>query len=120
LFIIYQIISYLPTGFIKTNKISLNRSLIKHSIQSTISHFKFFSNRFLIKNNLVYKSVEAPKREFGVFLVSNSTNRPYRCKVRAPRFFHLQAVSIISKNFLIADLVVIIRTLDIVFGEVDR
>jgi NADH dehydrogenase (ubiquinone) Fe-S protein 2 len=123
LFIIYQAIEKLSwTDFKVDNKKSLTafRKSTKISIETTIIHFKTHSQRSVILNNIVYTAAEAPKGEFRVFLITNGSNRPYRCKIRAPRFFHLQAVIVMAKNFLIADLVVIIRTLDIVFGEVDR
>ena len=74
----------------------------------------------LINFNEIYLSTEAPKGEFGVFIVSNNTNKPYRCKIKAPGFNHLQALDFMAKNHLIADVVTIIGTQDIVFGEVDR
>jgi NADH:ubiquinone oxidoreductase subunit D len=67
-----------------------------------------------------YTAVEAPKGEFGIFLVSNGTNRPYRCRIKAPGFLHLQGLDVMSKGHMIADVVTIIGTQDIVFGEVDR
>ena len=123
LYIIYQSIEYLSAGDIKIDdkKLSIaTRKATKSSIQATIIHFKLFSQRYTVSNDIIYKAIEAPKREFRVFLITNNSNRPYRCKIRAPRFFHLQAVTLLAKNYLIADLVVIIRTLDIVFREVDR
>jgi NADH:ubiquinone oxidoreductase subunit D len=123
LYIIYQCIRQLTHGNVKVdNKKTLvvTRQTAKLSIHSTIIHFKIFSQGYKVLSNIVYKAIEAPKREFRIFLITNISNRPYRCKIRAPRFFHLQAISFISKHYLIADLVVIIRTLDIVFREVDR
>lgn len=89
-------------------------------MESLISHFKYYSEGFLVDAGLVYMQVESPKGEFGVFICSNGTNRPYRCKLRAPGFFHLQGLNFLSQKHFIADVVTIIGTLDIVFGEVDR
>ena len=74
----------------------------------------------LFQHQKLYVGVEAPKGEFGVYLVSNGTNKPYRCKIRAPGFVHLQALDFMAKHHLLADVVTIIGTQDIVFGEVDR
>lgn len=89
-------------------------------MESLIHHFKLFSEGFSVPVGQTYVAVEAPKGEFGVFLVSDGTNKPYRCKIRAPGFFHLQALDFMSKNHMIADVVTIIGTQDIVFGEIDR
>jgi len=93
---------------------------MKQSMESLIHHFKFFTEGFPVPAGEVYAAVEAPKGEFGVYLVSNGTSQPYRCKIRAPGFFHLQGLDFMSKGHLIADVVTIIGTQDIVFGEVDR
>jgi NADH:ubiquinone oxidoreductase subunit D len=89
-------------------------------MEALISHFKLFSEGFTIEAEETYVSSEAPKGEFGVYLVSDSTNKPDRCKIKSPGFFHLQGLDFMSRNHLIADLVTIIGTQDIVFGEVDR
>jgi len=89
-------------------------------MESLIHHFKYFSEGFTVPKNETYMATEAPKGEFGIYLISNNTNRPYRCKIKAPGFNHLQALNHMSKNHLLADVVTIIGTLDIVFGEVDR
>jgi len=89
-------------------------------MESLIHHFKLYSEGFSIISDEVYTAIEAPKGEFGVFLVSDGTNKPYRCKIKAPGFLHLQGLDFMSKNHMIADLVTIIGTQDIVFGEVDR
>ena len=99
---------------------SLSKKEIKTSIEGVIHHFKKYSESFSILSSEVYVSTEAPKGEFGVYLVSDGSNRPYRCKLRAPGFFHLQALDLITKGHLIADVVTIIGTQDIVFGEIDR
>jgi len=96
------------------------RGFVKFSMESLIHHFKFYSEGFFIPSEESYVFVEAPKGEFGVYLVSNGTNRPYRCKIRAPGFAHLQGLDFMSRNHMLADVVTIIGTQDIVFGEVDR
>ena len=93
---------------------------IKSSMEALISHFKLYSEGFVIDENEIYVSVESPKGEFGVYLVTDGTNKPYRCKIKSPGFFHLQSLDKMVKNHLIADLVTIIGTQDIVFGEIDR
>jgi len=106
---------------IDNSKIVLpTRGFMKYSMEALIHHFKFFSEGFMIKRNDAYVSVEAPKGEFGIYLVSDGTSRPYRCRIKAPGFLHLQGLDFMSKNSLLADLVAIIGTQDIVFGEVDR
>lgn len=89
-------------------------------MESLIHHFKLFTENILVPAGNTYVAVEAPKGEFGVFLESDGTSKPYRCKLRAPGFFHLQALDFMSRNALLADLVAIIGTQDIVFGEIDR
>lgn len=103
------------------NKISApSRALMKFSMESLIHHFKFFSEGIIINKGDSYSIVEAPKGEFGVFISSNNSTRPYRCRIKAPGFLHLQGLEFMSNNLLLADLVTIIGTQDIVFGEVDR
>lgn len=96
------------------------RAVMKFDMHSLIHHFKLFSEGYSLPKGESYVAVEAPKGEFGVFLVSNGTNRPYRCRIRAPGFCHLQGLDFMSKNHMIADVVTIIGTQDIVFGEIDR
>ena len=96
------------------------KALMKHSMESLIHHFKIFTEGFNIPKNNIYSAIEAPKGEFGVYLVSLGGNKPYRCKIKAPGFTHLQSLNFISTGHMIADVVTIIGTLDIVFGEVDR
>lgn len=106
---------------IMDNKISFpSRKNMKSSMESLIHHFKLFTEGFIIPSGETYFSIEAPKGEFGVYLVTNNTNKPYRCRIRAPGFFHLQGLDYMSNQSMIADLVTIIGTQDIVFGEVDR
>jgi NADH:ubiquinone oxidoreductase subunit D len=89
-------------------------------MESLIHHFKLFSEGVVVPAGETYQAIEAPKGEFGVFLVSNGTSRPYRCHIRAPGFAHLQGLDFMSRGHLVADVVTIIGTQDIVFGEVDR
>ncbi|NDW06545.1 NADH-quinone oxidoreductase subunit D [Jiella pacifica] len=96
------------------------RGQMKRSMEALIHHFKLYTEGFHLPEGEVYAAVEAPKGEFGVYLVSDGTNKPYRCKVRAPGFAHLQAMDGLCKGHLLADVSAILGTLDIVFGEVDR
>jgi len=121
--IISQCINLLPTGSIKTinSKISIpTRTVTKNSMETLINHFKLFSEGLQVPAGEVYTAIEAPKGEFGIFLIANGTQKPYRCKIKAPGFLHLQGLDFMSKNHLLADIVTIIGTQDIVFGEVDR
>jgi NADH dehydrogenase (ubiquinone) Fe-S protein 2 len=123
LIILLQCLEKLPVGYIKVDdrKISPpSRAMMKHSMESLIHHFKLYSEGFNVPKGETYVAVEAPKGEFGVFLKSDGTNRPYRCRVKAPGFLHLQALDFMSRGHLLADVVTIIGTQDIVFGEVDR
>jgi len=96
------------------------RLVMKKSMEALIHHFKLYTEGYSIGANEIYCAVEAPKGEFGVYLVTNNTNKPYRCHIRAPGFAHLQSLNMMVKNHLLADLVTIIGTQDIVFGEIDR
>lgn len=121
--IILQCIEKMPNGLIKTNDLKNSfpfRFDIKQSMEALIHHFKIFTNGISIPFNETYISTEAPKGEFGIFLLTDNTNKPYRCKIKAPGFAHLQALNFMSKNHMIADVVTIIGTQDIVFGEIDR
>jgi len=121
--IIEQCLNKLPFGPVKSDDLKIaipSRQDIKHSMEALIHHFKIHTQSFNIPANETYLGTEAPKGEFGVYLISNNTNRPYRCKIKAPGFSHLQALNFMSENHLIADVVTIIGTQDIVFGEVDR
>lgn len=121
--IILQAMNLLKDGPINNfnNKISIpSRSNMKFMMESLIHHFKMFTEGFTIPENDIYVAVEAPKGEFGVFLSTSGSNRPFRCKIKAPGFTHLQALNFLSVGHMIADVVTIIGTLDIVFGEVDR
>jgi NADH:ubiquinone oxidoreductase subunit D len=93
---------------------------MKVSMEAVIHHFKLHTEGIVLPFGETYTATEAPKGEFGVYLISNNTERPYRCKIKAPGFGHLQALNEMSKGHMIADVVTIIGTQDIVFGEVDR
>jgi len=121
--IIEQCLNLIPSGYIKTNDFKISpptRADMKQSMEALIHHFKMYTQGVCIPANETYIGTEAPKGEFGVYLISDNTNRPYRCKIKAPGFNHLQALDFMSKGHLIADVVTIIGTQDIVFGEVDR
>jgi NADH-quinone oxidoreductase subunit D len=123
IFIINQCLSKIGPGLIKVSdaKISApSRDELKNSMEAVIHHFKLYTEGVVVPKGELYLSVEAPKGEFGVFLVSDGTGTPYRCKVRAPGYFSLQAVNSIALNSFIADLITILGTVDIVFGEIDR
>ncbi|MBZ9699623.1 MULTISPECIES: NADH-quinone oxidoreductase subunit D [unclassified Mesorhizobium] len=96
------------------------RAEMKRSMEATIHHFKLYTEGHHVPEGEVYAAVEAPKGEFGVYLVSDGGNVPYRCKIRAPSFAHLQAMDYLSRGHMIADVSAIIGSLDIVFGEIDR
>jgi NADH:ubiquinone oxidoreductase subunit D len=93
---------------------------MKSSMESVIHHFKLISQGFHVPSGEVYVATEAPKGEFGVYLVSDGNSQPYRCKIKSPGFNHLSGLELMAKGHLVADLVTIIGTQDIVFGEVDR
>jgi NADH:ubiquinone oxidoreductase subunit D len=95
-------------------------STVETTMEQTISHFKFWSEGYAVPQGSVYKAVESPKGEFGVYLVSDSTNRPFRCKIRSPAYNHLQLLPHLMQGLKLADLVTLIGTIDIVFGEIDR
>jgi NADH-quinone oxidoreductase subunit D len=96
------------------------RGEMKRSMESLIHHFKLYTEGFRVPEGEVYAAVEAPKGEFGVYLVSDGSNKPYKCKIRAPGFAHLQAMDFMCRGHLLADVSAILGSLDIVFGEVDR
>lgn len=121
--IILECLSTMPEGLIKSDDFKISppsRLEMKNSMEALVCHFKYFSEGIVVKGGETYTATEAPKGEFGVYLVSNGTSRPYRCKIKAPGFAHLQALDYMSKNHMIADVVTIIGTQDIVFGEIDR
>lgn len=121
--IILQVLNKIPNGPIKLDDKKItnpNRIQIKNSMESLIHHFKYYSENISVNSGETYTVIEAPKGEYGVYLVSDGTNKPYRCKIKSPGFLHLQALDFIAKNHMIADVVTIIGTLDVVFGEIDR
>jgi NADH:ubiquinone oxidoreductase subunit D len=121
--IIEYCINNIPETPIKAdnNKIIVpSKKNIKNSMESLISHFKLYTEGFIVPQGETYGFVEAPKGELGVYIVSDGTNKPYRCKIRTPGFFHLQGLDFMSKGHMLADVVTIIGTQDIVFGEIDR
>ena len=106
---------------IEDNKIfPPRRAEMKRSMESLIHHFKLYTEGFRVPAGEVYAAVEAPKGEFGVYLVADGTNKPYKCKIRSPGFAHLQAMDFMCRGHLLADVSAILGSLDIVFGEVDR
>lgn len=121
--IIKQAIKNMPDGpvIVENNKVAPpSRADMKRSMEALIHHFKLFTEGFHVPAGECYAAVEAPKGEFGVYLVSDGSNRPYRCKIRAPGFPHLQGIDFMSKGHMLADVVANIGSLDIVFGEIDR
>ena len=96
------------------------REEMKTSMEALIHHFKLFSQGFTVPPGATYTAIEAPKGEMAVYLVSDGTSRPYRCKIRAPGFPHLAFMQKCAKQHMLADVVAIIGTLDLVFGEIDR
>lgn len=121
--ILSQTINLLENGAIKTSDYKVcppSRSEMKNSMEAVIHHFKFFTEGISLPHGETYIATEAPKGEFGVYLISNNTDKPYRCKIKAPGFGHLQALNDMSVGHMIADVVTIIGTQDVVFGEIDR
>lgn len=121
--IIEQCFSKLPKGPVRVenNKITPpSRAEMKHSMEALIHHFKLFTEGFRVPAGETYTAVEAPKGEFGVYLVADGSSKPYRCYIRAPGFAHLQGLDFMSKGHMLADVVANIGSMDIVFGEIDR
>nr|CAI5823967.1 unnamed protein product [Callosobruchus analis] len=127
--IIDQCLNQMPAGEIKTDDAKLtppSRNEMKvhfqllTSMEALIHHFKLFTQGYQVPPGATYTAIEAPKGEFGVYLVSDGSSKPYRCKIKAPGFAHLAALDKIGKNHMLADIVAIIGTLDVVFGEIDR
>ena len=121
--IMTQCINNMPSGEVINRDAKIappKRAEMKESMEAIIHHFKFFTEGFHVPEGEIYTAVEAPKGEFGVYLISDNTSRPYRCKIRAPGFAHLQAFNLLSKGHLLADVPAILGSLAIVFGEVDR
>lgn len=121
--IIRQALARMPAGLsmVDDRKISPpKRAEMKGSMEALIHHFKLFTEGYHVPEGETYTAVEAPKGEFGVYLVSDGSNKPYRCKIRAPGFAHLQAMDQLAKGHMLSDAVAIIGSLDVVFGEIDR
>ncbi|MFV1010991.1 NADH-quinone oxidoreductase subunit D [Wolbachia endosymbiont of Nasonia vitripennis] len=121
--LVKQCIEKMPEGPIKTEDRKISpppRAEMKESMEAMIHHFKLYSEGYHVPEGEAYVAVEAPKGEFGVYIVSDGTNRPYRCRIRAPGFAHLQALDFMAKGHMLADIAAIIGSLDIVFGEIDR
>ncbi|XP_037781557.1 NADH-ubiquinone oxidoreductase 49 kDa subunit-like [Penaeus monodon] len=121
--IIEQCLNQMPPGEVRVDDAKVTppkRAEMKTSMEALIHHFKVFTQGYQVPPGATYTAVEAPKGEFGVYLVSDGSSRPYRCKIKAPGFAHLAATDMVGKNHMLADIVAIIGTLDIVFGEVDR
>ena len=109
-----------PIKSVNSKIVNPSRSDIKKSMEAVIHHFKFYTEGFRVPTGETYVGTEAPKGEFGVYLISAGTENPYRCKIKAPGFNHLQALNSMCVGHMIADVVTIIGTQDIVFGEIDR
>jgi NADH-quinone oxidoreductase subunit D len=121
--IIRQCLAKMPGGPVKVQDHKIApppRAEMKRSMEALIHHFKLYTEGYHVPAGETYTSVEAPKGEFGVYLVSDGSNKAYRCKIRAPGFAFLQALDVLSKGHMLADVVAIIGSMDIVFGEVDR
>jgi NADH-quinone oxidoreductase subunit D len=121
--IIKQCINQIPQGEVKlldTKITPPTRSNMKESMEALIHHFKLYTEGYNVPKGEAYCAVEAPKGEFGVYIYSDGTNKPYRCRIKAPGFAHLQGLNFMSQGHLMADIVAIISSLDIVFGEIDR
>jgi NADH-quinone oxidoreductase subunit D len=109
-----------PVSSLDGKMVPPKRSEMKRSMEALIHHFKLYTEGYHVKEGEVYAAVEAPKGEFGVYLISDGSNKPYRCKVRAPGYAHLQAMDFVCRNHQLADVSAVLGSLDIVFGEVDR
>lgn len=109
-----------PVSAVNNKVVPPKRGEMKRSMEALIHHFKLYTEGYHVPEGEVYAAVEAPKGEFGVFLVSDGSNKPYRCKIRAPGFAHLQAMDYLCKGHMLADVAAVLGSLDIVFGEVDR
>lgn len=121
--IMRQCLERLPSGPVKVNDYKVSpppRAEMKASMEALIHHFKLYTEGYHVPAGETYTAVEAPKGEFGVYLVSDGTNKPYRCHIRAPGFAHLQGLDFMSRGAMLADLVANIGSMDIVFGEIDR
>ncbi len=121
--IVKQCLAEMPEGPVMTTDGKVGppgRGDMKRSMEALIHHFKLYTEGFHVPAGETYTAVEAPKGEFGVYLVSDGTNKPYRCKIRAPGFAHLQAMDYVCKGHMLADSVAVLGAMDVVFGEIDR
>lgn len=121
--IVKQCLASMPKGPVVTGDSKIappKRGEMKQSMEALIHHFKLYTEGYHVPAGETYTAVEAPKGEFSVFLVSDGSNKPYRCKIRAPGFAHLQGLDFMSRGHMLADVSAIIGTLDVVFGEIDR
>ena len=121
--IMKQAIEKMPSGPIKTQDPKItppHRADMKHSMEAMINHFKLYTEGYDVPTGEVYMPVEAPKGEFGVYLYADGTNKPYRCRIKAPGFAHIQALDFLTRGHLVSDVVTVISSLDLVFGEIDR
>ena len=121
--IMKQCIEMMPGGPVRSDDgkiVPPSRAEMKRSMEALIHHFKLYTEGYHVPEGEVYAAVEAPKGEFGVFLVSDGGNKPYKCKIRAPGYAHLQAMDHLCKGHMLADVAAILGSIDIVFGEVDR
>ncbi len=121
--LIHQCLEKMPGGPCKVDDQKISpppRAAMKSSMEALIHHFKLYTEGYHVPTGETYTAVEAPKGEFAVFLVSDGSNKPYRCKIRAPGFAHLQAMEFLSKGHMLADAVANIGSIDVVFGEIDR
>ena len=121
--IMLQCIEKMPDGEVINHDAKIaapKRADMKTSMEAIIHHFKFFTEGFQVPAGEIYTAVEAPKGEFGVYLISDGTSKPYRCKIRAPGFAHLAAFNMLTKGHLLADVPAILGSIAVVFGEVDR
>jgi NADH-quinone oxidoreductase subunit D len=121
--IMRQCLERIKPGRVKSDDYKVvppSRPDMKMSMEALIHHFKLYTEGFHVPAGETYTAVEAPKGEFGVYLVSDGTDKPYRCHIRAPGFAHLQALDAMSRGHMLADTVAIIGSLDVVFGEIDR
>ena len=109
-----------PVAAVDNKTVPPSRGQMKRSMEALIHHFKLYTEGFRVPAGEVYAAVEAPKGEFGVYLVADGTDKPYRCKIRAPGFAHLQAMDFMCRKHMLADVSAILGSIDIVFGEVDR
>jgi len=120
---INQCLNQIPEGPIKNSdfkSVAPSRAEIKQSIEGLIHHFKLFTEGVVVPQGETYIATEAPKGEIAVYLVSDGRSKPYRCKIKSPDYCHLQGLDFIAKGHIIADVVTLIGTIDVVFGSIDR